>query len=247
MDNKKDLIIARFREVKALGYVTSHRSNNTGIGKTFEDYVGVIENNQDQPDLYGFEIKSHREEAASYVTLFTKAPSFPKGANGYLNSKYGEPYTEKKKLGLNKLHTSMFANSYNTFAGRLSFKLINDRVQRTVRIGVYDLEHNLVDDTVGYNYDVLEKILKDKLHNLFYVGAERRYNTNSIEEFYFNTAEIYTEPSFEKFLDLIDNGLVMYDIRIGSYADGRPHDHGSGFRMLQPNIKQLYNTYEKVD
>ena len=112
---------------------------------------------------------------------------------------------------------------------------------------MYDLEHNLVDDTVGYNYDVLEKLLKDKLHNLFYVGAERRYNTNSIEEFYFNTAEIYTEPSFEKFLDLIDNGLVMYDIRIGSYADGRPHDHGSGFRMLQPNIKQLYNTYEKVD
>lgn len=247
MNNKKDLIIAKFRGVKALGYVTSNRSNNTGIGKTFEDYVGVMENNQDQPDLYGFEIKSHREEAESYVTLFTKAPSFPKNANGYLKNMYGEPYTEKKKLGLKKLHTSMFANKYNTFADRLSFKLINDREQRTVRIGVYDLKNNLLDNTVGYDYEVLEKILKDKLHNLFYVSAERRYNTNDIEEFYFNTAEIYTEPSFEKFLDLIDNGLVMYDIRIGSYADGTPHDHGSGFRMLQSNIKQLYKTYEKVD
>lgn len=247
MESEKEKIINAFNLVKARGFVASRRENNTGIGKTFEDYIGVVENNRAEPDLFGFEIKSHREEAASYVTLFTKAPSFPKGANGYLKSKYGVPYTEEKKLGLNKLHTSMFANSYNTFAGKLSFKLINDRVQRTIRIGVYDLEHNLVDDTVGYNYDILEKILKDKLQNLFYVGAERRCNANDIEEFYFNTAEIYTEPSFEKFLDLIDNGLVMYDIRIGSYANGKAHDHGSGFRMLQPNIKQLYNTYEKVD
>lgn len=245
MENK-NFIISKFREVKALGYVISHRKNNTGIGKTFEDYVGVVENNLGEADLAGFEIKAHREESTSYVTLFTKAPSFPKRANSYLNKEFGIPYDDPKKIGLNKLHTSMFANEYNTFASKLSFKLINNRKQKTIRIGVYDLNHNPIDTTVGYNYDTLEKILKRKLHNLFYVSAKRKYKEET-EFFYFYKAEIYTEPSIDNFLDLIDKGLIMYDIRIGSYADGRTHDHGSGFRILQPNIRLLYKNKETVE
>ncbi|GAB6977053.1 MvaI/BcnI family restriction endonuclease [Prevotella falsenii] len=247
MESDKEFIIDKFKKVKNLGFVISKRKNNTGIGKTFEDYVGVVENNLAEPDLAGFEIKTHRGESNSYVTLFTKAPSFPKGANAYLNKKYGEPYTEPiEKVGLNRLHTSIFANDYNTFANKLSFKLINDREERTIRIGVYDLKHKLIDTSVGYNYDILGKILKKKLHNLFYVSAERKYEGN-LEQFHFNKAELYTEPSFDKFLDLLDEGKIMFDIRIGSYPNGKSHDHGSCFRMLEHNIKQLYNTKETVE
>ena len=71
MTNKEKIIDA-FHKVKAMGWVKSRRSNNTGIGKTFEDYVGVDENNLNQPDLFGFDIKSHRAASSSYVTLFTK-------------------------------------------------------------------------------------------------------------------------------------------------------------------------------
>ena len=247
MESKKEFIIDKFKKVKALGFISSHRESDTGIGKTFEDKVSVVENNHAEPDLAAFEIKTHREESNSYVTLFTKAPSFPKGANAYLNKNYGEPYTEpEKKVGLNKLHTSIYANDYNTFADKLSFKLINDRGQRIIRIGVYDLEHNLIDDSVGYNYDVLEKTLKKKLHNLFYVSAETK-NEGGTEYFYFNKAEIYTEPSFDKFLDLLDEGKIRFDIRIGSYSNGKSHDHGSGFRMVEHNIKELYSIKEAVE
>ncbi|MDD7318960.1 MAG: MvaI/BcnI family restriction endonuclease [Prevotella sp.] len=246
MESNKDFIIRKFHEVKKLGYVRSRRTNDTGIGKTFEDYIGVLENNSDQPDLAGFEIKAHREETCSYITLFTKSPSFPKGANKYLNSKYGVPYDNPKKMGLNKLHTSLFANNYNTFAGKLSFKLINDRLQKTIKIGVYDINNNnLLDDSVGYNYNVLENTFKRKLNNLFYVSAKRKYEGGE-EYFYFDKAEIYTEPSFDNFLDLLDQGLIMFDIRIGSYSNGRTHDHGSGFRILQPNLRLLYTNKECV-
>ena len=44
MENK-DFIISKFKEVKSLEYVPSNRANNTGIGKTVEDYIGVVENN----------------------------------------------------------------------------------------------------------------------------------------------------------------------------------------------------------
>lgn len=123
--------IEEFRKVKALGFVKSNRSNNTGIGKTFEDYIGVVENNLDKPDLLGYEIKSHREESSSYVTLFTKSPNFPPKANVYLNNNFGIPYDENPSL--NRLHTSMFASRYNTYGRKYSFRLINDRIAGIIK------------------------------------------------------------------------------------------------------------------
>lgn len=244
----EELIIARFNEVKALGWVKSNRKNNTGVGKTFEDYVGVVENNIDEPDLYGYEIKSHRAESLSYVTLFTKSPSYPKGANSILRDKFGSNYNDKP---LKELHTSIFANSYNSYDNRLSFKLINDRENEKIYIGVFNLnDKELIDCSVYYSYNDIRNVLIQKLKDLFYVSAERKYDDN-IEYFYFHKAEIYSEPSFEKFLQMLDNGDIMYDIRIGSYGSGKnygkAHDHGSGFRIKEAKIKELYSTHKTIE
>lgn len=248
MSNKENMI-AHFREVKALGWVRSRRANNTGIGKTFEDYVGVLENNIDEPDLFGFEIKAHREEAKSYVTLCTKAPTFPNGANAYLLQKFGTPYEDNPEL--HRLHTSMFANHQNSYGATYSFMLHNDRSAKEMRIEVYDMQSgHLLDDSCGYTYDVLEKIFANKLKNLLYVSAERKY-MDDVEYFNFTQAEIFTEPSFENFLNLVDHGEIMYDIRMGSYQSGKnigkPHDHGSGFRILPKNLHHLYANREVVE
>lgn len=93
----------------------------------------------------------------------------------------------------------MFASRFNTSKEKFSFRLINDRNVRLLRIGIYDINTKaLIDSNVGYTYDCLEKILNKKLKNLFYVSAERKYEDGE-EKFYFNKAEIYFEPSFEKF------------------------------------------------
>lgn len=244
----EELIITRFQQVKALGWVKSNRRNNTGIGKTFEDYVGVVENNINKPDLYGYEIKSHRNESSSYVTLFTKSPTYPKGANSILRDNYGSKYKDKP---LKKLHTSMFANSYNSYESRLSFKMINDSKEEKIYIGIYNFEDKqLIDKTIYYSYEDLRNILEQKLNDLLYVLAERRYE-NNIEYFNFYKAEIYSEPSFERFLSMLDNGEIMFDIRIGSYSSGKnygkAHDHGSGFRIKEENIINLYSTHKIIE
>lgn len=248
MKTNTELIIERFREVEKLGLVPSNRKNNTGIGKTFEDYIGVVENNLDEPDLYGFEIKSHRELAGSYVTLFTKAPSFPRKANTILKDRYGCPYDDNPDL--KKLHASMFATKYSLVYGKYNFKLINDREREAVLIGVFDPETDaLIDSSVGYTYQCLETILLKKLKNLFYVSAEAKI-IGQKEYFHFNRAEIYDHPSLKKLLRLIDEGIIMYDIRIGSYHNGinygKAHDHGSGFRILEKNIHLLYENHVSV-
>ena len=248
MKTDKDLIIERFRQVEKLGFVPSNRSHNTGIGKTFEDYIGVVENNIDKPDLFGFEIKSHRELATSYVTLFTKAPVFPQRANTYLKDKYGQPYPDNTDL--KKLHVSMFASKYTLAYEQYNFRLINDRDNAVIRIGIFDpVSNRLIDNSVGYTYKCLEERLKNKLSNLFYVSAET-VTIGDKEHFHFNRAEIFTNPSLERFVNLIDDGVIMYDIRIGSYSSGRnygkAHDHGSGFRILERNIHLLYENHESI-
>ena len=53
----KQLIISEFQRIKNLGFVKSNRPNNRdgGIGNTFEDYLGVQENNLREADFEGFE------------------------------------------------------------------------------------------------------------------------------------------------------------------------------------------------
>lgn len=249
MKSSKEQLIEIFEEIHNRGWVQSHRVNNTGIGKTFEDLAGIDENNSQGPDFMEFEIKAHREEANSPITLFTLAPTFPKQANGYLKDRFGELYPNNNTL--KKLHTSVFADKKNSYTGKYAFQLINDRDHKVLKIAVYDLKTgNLLDDSAGYTYEKLQEKLFKKLNSLFYVSAERRFQ-NGIEEFKFTNAVIYTKPSFERFLKILDDGRVQYDIRIGSYQSGsnygKAHDHGSGFRLRQDYILDLYDDVEYLN
>lgn len=249
MESNKEKMIARFRAVKAMGYVPSHRTNDTGIGKTFEDCVGVTENNIDAPDLFGFEIKAHRESSCSYVTLFTKAPSFPDSANAILKMKFGTPYENSPSL--NRLHTSMFADKGNTYENKYSFQLFVDRAKELILIQVSDLKTGeLLDNSTGYTFADIKDVLAQKLENLFYVSARSEKNGRK-EKFLFHKAEIYLHPSIDRFIQLLQDGKIMYDIRIGSYQSGanygKPHDHGSGFRILPQSFKELFLIQEEVE
>src|SRR3712207_4387088 len=159
------------------------------------------------------------------------------------------PYDDNPAL--NRLHVSMFANQFNSCYKKYAVKLINDRQAQVVKIGFFDIEtHKLIDDIVRYNYNIIDQILHRKLKELFYVTAERQY-IGADEYFHFTSADIYSELSLDKFLELLDEGLIMYDIRIGSYKTGKnmgkAHDHGSGFRMLEHNVKLLYENHEIIE
>lgn len=237
----KELIVREFNRIKSLGFVKSRRIHNTGIGKTFEDYLGVDENNDKAPDFAGFEVKSKRAETNSYLTLFTKSPSSPKGVNAFLRDTYGELY--EGSTTLKRLHTSIFANKFNSYKGKYGFKITNDKGNKRVLIEIKDLSTNIIDSSTSWTYADLDLCLKNKLKALFFVYADTKV-VDGIEYFHYTKAEIYRVPSLEKLLDLIDSGKLMIDIRIGSYKSGKnagkPHDHGTGFRILPVDLYSLY-------
>ena len=68
---------------------------------------------------------------------------------------------------------------------------------------------------------------------------------------HFNSAKVFLNFDFDKFLTAIENGSIMFDIRIGSYKSGKhigkPHDHGSSFRIKREKINQLYEQVYEIE
>lgn len=241
MTTNLDLFIRDFNKVRDSGFVESRRSNSTGIGKTFEDIIGVVENNLKEPDLHGFEIKSQRNLSESYVTLFTKSPTMPKSANTYLRMNYGSYDSQHPDVKV--LHTSIFHGRYNTHVAGANFSLRINRDEERLYILVKRAD-GTVDDSVYYSFENIKNALA-KLENLAFVSADTRKNANSKEEFHFKSATIFYDfISFENFLDLLEQGVIMYDVRIGAYKmganKGKTHDHGSGFRIKKTDMQKLY-------
>lgn len=60
-----------FAEIKARGWLPSQRRGPTGVGYTLEKLLGIRENNIATPDLGRIELKAHRSNTSSPITLFT--------------------------------------------------------------------------------------------------------------------------------------------------------------------------------
>ena len=205
----KSKVIKEFKRIKTLGFIKSKRFNDTGIGKTFEDYLGVDENNLKDTDFADYEIKSHRKTSSSYVTLFTKSPTLPSKANSLLREKFGTP---EGKLNVNTVRTSVFLHKWNTYKKEFSFRLAVN--EKTKTIDLISKKINGRKQTVECSWTFSEvKSAFSKLNSLFFVTAERE-KKRVHEYFHFTNATIFNKPTFQKLIDLINEGKVMVDIRL---------------------------------
>lgn len=73
----------KLNKIKAAGFIKTHRANDTGIGKTLEDLLGIKENNLQTPDVVDIELKAKRIDSDSMLTIGTKSPN-PRGINKVL-------------------------------------------------------------------------------------------------------------------------------------------------------------------
>jgi hypothetical protein len=241
----KEFIISEFERIKKLGFVKSTRPNNRdgGIGNTLEDYLGVQENNLREADFQGFEIKSKRQLNSSYITLFSKSPSHPAGANGILKDKYGE-CRDPQFPQLKKLYTSVFGHRESFVYEKYLMKLDIIHNRSLLNLKVKNEDQTIYDEV----YWTFEELIQgsSKMKNLLVVFADEK-EIKGINHYHYLNAEIYMNFNFEKFLKSIENGVIMFDIRIGVHKTGRnygkPHDHGSGFRVKKENISELYDDY----
>ena len=242
-------------EIKKMGFIKTHRKGDTGVGKTLEDLLGIKENNIAGPDFSTYELKSGRKDSSSMLTLFTKAP-MPKGANRNLLREFG--YGQRKKLHdvnqkrlstyLNvesdepkedvgveekELHVTIDALKKNSVG--LILKIIKGRIY-------IDNEKNV---EAYYKDKVLEEAFEKKYSKLIYVLALKK-EEDGTEFLWFDETYLLEGFSFSRFSELMEKGVIKLDLRLGHYPDGRPHDHGTGFRVLPKYLPQCFERVERI-
>ena len=227
-------LVERLRELKKKGYVRTHRRGDTGIGKTLEDLLGIEENNVPGPNAKMVELKSARKGSPSMLTLFTKSPLPRIKAISELVEKFGYP---SPKDGRKILHATLKATTFTKIKGRRTLTVrANDRIE------IVSVEGEIL----GYwDNETLEKTFEKKLPALLYVKAKSR-GIGLYEEFWFDEAWHLKGFSFENFKKLVRDGVICVDLRIGQYPDGRPHDHGTGFRIQPDKLELCFETRERI-
>jgi hypothetical protein len=236
-----------FLKVKKMGWVRSHRSHNTGIGKTFEDVIGVKENSSQSADyMDSLELKSQRDFTGSMVTLFTKSPDHPLGANTFIRETYGVSSDDDPSMKI--IHTTISGARDNHYKENLSFKLeVDEKEKKLFLIVKNQKDGKIIDQSIYYRFDTLQPLVECKCRNIAYIEAETKTEGN-VEFFKYNSAILLTNLTFKKFIDAVMNGLILYDIRIGVYKTGasigKTHDHGSGFRIKRADIGKVFRITE---
>lgn len=235
-----------------MGFVESHRTGDTGIGKTLEDLLGITENNIAGPDFGIFELKSARKRASSMLTLFTKAPQ-PQGANHELLMKCG--YPSRKKSNQSKLFSYIRSketlpqadftpNGYELHITVDSTRENSLGLKLEIRGNVIHIANKKGVQAYYEEAYLKEAFLKKYHHSLVYVLADSK-KEGGREFFHFNEAQLLSGFNFERFISLIKSEVKL-DIRIGHYPDGRPHDHGTGFRTFPINLPSCFAEVKKI-
>jgi len=239
-------LVEDLKEISKKGFVRSERSHDTGIGKTLEEHLGVTENNLKAPDYMNLiEVKAKRNMSISMFTMFTKSPSYPRGANGIILDKYG--YPDEQFPSLKELHTTISATDFNTVRNGFGFKAEVSRPERRVYVKIKDLKTGKIfDDVIYYTFEDLEKAFK-KCKSIAAVGADHK-EIDGKEHFHFTDVTIWYLIGIENLINAIERGYVLIDIRLGVFRSGEKygklHDHGTGFRINSSDIGKLFRTRE---
>jgi hypothetical protein len=237
----------RFDEIKNMGWIISHRTHDTGIGKTFEDLMGIDENNSPLPDFNNIlEIKTQRTESNSRITLFTKSPLPPQ-----VNRRLYEFFGYEDENNIKNFHTTLIGDSFNSYKEKFGFKLEFNDDEKKIKLLVKNLKSDIINFTGAYyDYDTIKDKLNEKTSNIVFVFAESS-GRGEDEKFRFTNGYICLDGmDFNKFIEYYHEGKISYDIRIGSYKSGNKkgqyHDHGSGFRIYEKDLYKFYNNIIKI-
>jgi len=217
------------QRIKNLGFIPTHRSGDTGIGKTLEDLLNIKENNIPLHDIQGVaELKAYRKNAKSMLTLFTLEP-LPKGGDRdrMLLDSFG--YSKRDNGRLKELHSTLSCKRYNNQKLKLSVAKDKIRIQgKNKRLNIY------------WDIQSVEKKFNDKLPALVYVLTDTK-EIKGKEFFHFNEAYLLSDFDFELFKKMVKKDQIVVDFRMYYRPNGSVRNHGTGFRV---KINKLYNCFK---
>lgn len=242
MINTLNDFIREYKKIVRMGWITTHRSGPTGIGKTLEDLLDITENNIDGPDFGDYELKSCRLNSNSMLTMFTKTPQ-PRGAANTLRETFGyssDAYDNDEKV----LHTTLSADRYVPIA---------NTGHQLIVVCDPDKISIVAEDKKIYAYwtrEQLKQAFEKKYKNKFVYAKALSQRAGASEQFKFTEAYEVSGFDYDAFVSLLEQGKIYIDLRIGQYhggsKDGQTHDHGTAFRIKEIDQPDLFKVNRKI-
>jgi len=218
----------RFQELKNKGFVKSLRKGPTGIGLTFETLMGVEENNLALPDINGIEIKAHRDNSKSMITLFTfnkKAWQIPPLE---AIKKYGS-CDENGRLGM-YYTMSLAPNSAGLF-------LIVNKKEISV-------QHTSGEIIATWQLSTLAERFAQKIPALLFISAHTEEKAG-VEYFHFYRGQLMRDTTEELLSELFKTGNLLVDLRLHDKIT-MARNHGTGFRTFEDKLPLLFQRIEDI-
>lgn len=219
---------AKFEELNSRGFVKSLRKGPTGIGLTFETLMGVEENNLALPDIEGIEIKAHRDNSQSMITLFTfnrKAWQIPPLE---AIKKYGS-YDANGRLGM-YYTMSLTPNSAGLFL--------------TVNETKISVQHTSGEIIATWQLSTLAERFSQKIPALLFISAHTEERAG-IEYFHFYRGQLMRDTTKDLLSELFKTGNLLVDLRLHD-KETMARNHGTGFRTFEDKLPLLFKKIEDI-
>ncbi|NUM80440.1 hypothetical protein HUU42_06495 [bacterium] len=221
-------LIKRLEKLKSKGFIESSRKGPTGVGHLFEKELGIGESNIAIPDVGGrVELKATRRNASSLITLFTFNRAVWQIKPKDLINKYG--YRDDKKR--QALYNIVSKKTPNT----QGFYLTSDTEKHLIVLRNINEDKKIAE----WSFYVIAGKFMTKLDRLLLAFADNKIE-NETEYFHFSEAYLLENPTPEKFIDAFEKSELMIDLRMHIKETGSVRNHGTGFRISEKNLIDLY-------
>lgn len=233
MDKKYDRLINKFLLIGDKKWHESDCSDTGGVGKTFEKLLEKKADSMFFPDYYGTEIKCTTRFSNYPISLFTKSFDGPLlyEMNRILE-KYGKD--DYKYIGRKFLNVDLKVNDKILVNNKYFFELKLDYEQEKLRLFVYDINNNLLDNDVYIDFNSLKTYLTTKLTSLAVIYASKK-KANEKDYFRYYKMTIYELISANVFINLIEQNKIIISLvgrisRSGT-EEGRKRNKGLIFKI----------------
>ncbi len=219
-----DEFIKAFAKLKSQGWVKSERHGSTGIGQTLEKLLGISENNIASPDLGKIELKAHRINSSSMITLFT----------------FNRRVWKMKPLDAIRKYGSLDQNGRLGMYYTMSKKPNSQGLYLQIKNDTVSVQHTSGEAIAEWEIEALVERFIKKIPALLLVSADSKIEDDK-EWFKFQTAKLLSGTSEKIIREQINQGNILLDLRLHDKG-ASVRNHGTGFRVFEENLPLLFET-----
>lgn len=220
--------IKAFSTLKSQQWIRSERKGPTGIGYTLEKRLGLLENNIAVPDLGNIELKAHRINSSSMITLFT----------------FNRKAWKMKPLDAVRNYGSIDSS------GRLGLYFTMTRTPNSSGLYLFTDEDRIsvrhISGTIITEWlikTIVERFIQ-KIPAILFVSAFSEMRGKE-EWFKFERAQLLSGISADNIRIQLESGNILIDLRLHDQIT-RARNHGTGFRVREDKLPLIFQKVEDI-